>query len=150
MHPNSQPTYGFSDQKSMPVCAGGFSTERGVSETNRVPRSRVSRTGRSVGRTGGTSESSCSCRDRFAECEFALLPAVPPVRLTAASFTARPATLETHQAPGLSRDRRTAVRAGWWFGRWLGNGVGHLGLGRAGSGVPEYIPKLVCGKPPVA
>src|SRR5437773_10184434 len=114
----------------MPVCAGEFSTERGVSETNRVPRSRSSSTGRAVRRYGGMAVSSCSCCDRFAGYELLSLTAIPPYRLSAKSFTARPATLETHEAPRLSRGFRAAVGARGWLRCWVWIGLGEADLNR--------------------
>src|SRR5438034_10684998 len=80
----------------MPVAEGGLSMRLGVSETNRVPRRRSSRTmgGWAVGRMGGIKGSWVVGFGRTAPP-----PICPSAQLLLA--TARPAALEAHQAAGL-------------------------------------------------
>src|SRR5437588_12422660 len=111
----------------MPVEAGELRTRWGVSETNRVPRSRSSST--TGGRPDGpTVDNSGNCVTAFGRRT--VWPAGRP-----ASATTRPPALKAHFTAGLLGGPRTAVRTRET------RRVRRRFVGFTASHTPEYNPK---------
>src|SRR5205823_228133 len=120
----------------MPVEAGGLRTRWGVSETNRVPWSRSSRT-LADRRLGGWAVRASGNSGGFPTAE-------PLNRLSARLPTTRPPTLKAHFTAGLLGSPRTAVRTRET------RRVRRRFVGFSGTHVPEYNPKPFRRPPPVA